>query len=152
MHIPPEVWGPFFWNTIHLVALGYPSEPTYVDKKAAKDFFESLGRLIPCPICRDHYTANLKEMPITSSLDKRRDLLTWTIKLHNKVNTLLNKPEKTEMEVLAYYEALGKRGRSPIWNTDDLSEINMRSFLRGVATTVGIGAVVGTVLYFVKPT
>ena len=42
MHIPPEEWGPFFWNTIHLVALGYPSEPTYVDKKAAKDFFESL--------------------------------------------------------------------------------------------------------------
>lgn len=150
LRIEPAVWGPFFWNTIHIIALGYPNEPTYSDKKAAKEFFESLVRLIPCAICREHYTANLKEMPITASLDRRRDLLSWTIKFHNKVNVMLNKPEKTETEVLAYYAALGQRGRSPVWNSDDLSELNMRSFLRGVATTVGIGMLAGGALYYLK--
>ena len=42
MNIPPTVWGPFFWLTIHIVALGYPSNPTHAHKKAAKEFFESL--------------------------------------------------------------------------------------------------------------
>lgn len=152
MHIPPEVWGPFFWNTIHLVALGYSSEPTYIDKRAAKEFYESLTRLIPCPMCRDHYTAHLKNTPISASLDNRTDLLRWTIKLHNTVNKMLNKPEKTEVEVLAYYAALGKRGRSPVWNSDDLTELNMRSFLHGVATTVGVTTVIGTIIYFIRPT
>lgn len=152
MHIPPEVWGPFFWNTIHLVALGYSSQPTYVDKRAAKEFYESLTRLIPCPICRDHYTAYLKEMPISASLDNRTDIFRWTIKLHNKVNKMLNKPEKTEAEVLAYYATLGDRGRSPIWSMDDMSEVNTRSFLRGVASAIGVTAVLGTVIYFVRPT
>jgi hypothetical protein len=152
MHIPPEVWGPFFWNTIHLVALGYSSQPTYTDKRAAKEFYESLTRLLPCPTCRGHYTAYLKEMPISSSLDNRTDLFRWTVKVHNKVNKMLNKPEKTEAEVLAYYASLGERGRSPIWNMDDMSEVNTRSFLRGIATAIGITAVAGTVIYFVRPT
>lgn len=151
MHISPDVWGPFFWNTIHLAALGYPSAPTYLDKKAAKDFYESLTRLIPCSICREHYTAHMKELPISASVDSRTDLLRWTIKLHNKVNIMLNKPEKTEVEVLSYYETLGQRGRSPIWNADDLSEVNTRSYLRGVATTIGATAVIGTLIYFIRP-
>jgi hypothetical protein len=151
MHIPPEVWGPFFWNTMHLVALGYSSQPTYTDKRAAKEFYESLTRLIPCPTCRNHYTAYLKEMPISSSLDNRTDLFRWTINLHNKVNKLLNKPEKTEAEVLAYYTSLGERGRSPIWGMDDMAEVNTRSFLRGVATSIGITAVAGIVIYVMRP-
>ena len=42
MQFPPSVWGPFFWHTIHIVALGYPKNPTYTDKKCAKEFYESL--------------------------------------------------------------------------------------------------------------
>ena len=42
MQFPPSVWGPFFWHTIHIVALGYPKSPTYTDKKCAKEFYESL--------------------------------------------------------------------------------------------------------------
>lgn len=150
MNIPPAVWGPFFWNTLHLVALGYSANPTYVEKRAAKEFYESLTKLIPCPICREHYTAHLKEMPISSSLDNRKDLFTWTVKLHNKVNVMLGKPERTEVEILNYYKTLGERGRSPIWGLDDLSEVNMRSYLRGLATASVIACGVGAVLYYMK--
>lgn len=149
MHISPNVWGPFFWNTLHLVALGYPSQPTYADKRAAKEFFESLTRLIPCAICRQHYTAHLKEMPISSSLDNRQDLFRYTVALHNKVNKMLNKPEKTETEVVHYYELLGQRGRSPIWNHDDIAELNMRSYLKGLAAgAIGVAAIGGFFYYY----
>jgi len=150
MHISPEVWGPFFWNTMHFVALGYPKEPTYADKRAAKEFYESLTRLIPCPTCRDHYTAHLKESPISVSLDNRADLFRWTVAIHNKVNKMLNKPEKTEQEVVHYYSELGNRGRSPIWNSDDLTEVNTRSYLKGITTGIGATILVGGVLYFAQ--
>lgn len=69
MHIPPEVWGPFFWHTIHIAALGYSQEPNYSEKKAMKEFFESLQIIIPCPICRTHYISHMAKLPIGPSLD-----------------------------------------------------------------------------------
>ena len=38
MHLPPEIWGPMFWSTLHIVSLAYPEEPTYAEKRAAKEF------------------------------------------------------------------------------------------------------------------
>ena len=95
MNFPPEVWGPFFWHTIHIVALGYPKDPTYSDKKAAKEFFESLQHLIPCSICKNHYVQHIQNKPITPSLDTREHLIQWTIDIHNEVNKVLNKPTWT---------------------------------------------------------
>ena len=140
MHIPPEVWGPFFWHTIHIAALGYPSEPSYAQKRAAKEFYESLRILIPCPICREHFIVHLEKYPITPHLDRKADLFRWTILLHNEVNKILNKPTVTETQVLAYYSRLGERGRSPVWTTNDFVEADYKSFLKGL----GIGA--GTIL------
>jgi len=148
MHIPPEVWGPFFWYTIHITALGYPTEPAYAHKKAAKEFFESLRFLIPCPICRDHYTQHLEKYPIVSHLDRRSDLFRWTILLHNEVNKTLKKPVFTEAEVLKHLTRLGARGRSPVWGPDDFAEADWKARLQGFgagAAIVGIGC--GLVYY-----
>ena len=138
MHIPPEAWGPFFWHTIHIIALGYPDKPTYAHKKAAKEFFESLTVLIPCPECRDHYTEHLQKNPLTPHLDRRRDLFKWTIVLHNQVNTMLKKREYTETEVLKYYSRLGARGRSPVWTPEDFAEADWSARIQGIAIGVGL--------------
>ena len=149
MHIPPEVWGPFFWTTIHITALGYPPSPTYAHKKAAKEFFESLKFLIPCPICRDHYIEHMEKYPITAHLDRRIDLFRWTILLHNEVNKVLKKPEFTESQALNYLSSLGARGRSPIWTADDFAEGEWRSRLQGFGAGAGIVAIgCGLVYYF----
>jgi hypothetical protein len=63
---------------------------------------------------------------------------------------MLNKPEKTEVEVIKYYELLGARGRSPIWNHDDLSEMNMRSYINGLAVGAAAVAVLGGFFYYYK--
>lgn len=148
MHIPPEVWGPFFWHTIHIAALGYPEEPSYSDKKAAKDFFESLQFLIPCPICRTHYKSHMAKLPITASLDSRKDLFRWTIELHNEVNIMLGKRRYTETEVLHYYERLGARGRTPVITPNDFVEADQRAIWKGVAAGAATMGILGGILYW----
>jgi hypothetical protein len=148
MQFPPTVWGPFFWHTIHIVALGYPKNPTYTDKKCAKDFYESLAYLLPCAICREHYKEHLGKHPITTFLDSRTDLIKWTIEIHNSVNKTLGKPEWTLPEVLAYYEKVGSRNRSPVWTKEDMNEVDYRSFVKGFITGGAILSTLGGVFYF----
>lgn len=143
LHIPPTVWGPFFWHTIHLVALGYPKEPTYAEKKAAREFYESLIHLIPCPTCKLHYADHLKQTPVQPSLDTRKDLFTWTVDLHNKVNRSLGKREVTEQEAIAFYSTLGERGRSPVWTPEDVQSLEYKSILNGFAVFIGVSVVLG---------
>jgi hypothetical protein len=150
MQFLPTVWGPFFWHTIHIIALGYSKNPTYTDKKCAKEFYESLAYLIPCSVCRDHYKQHITEKPITTFLDSRTDLIKWTIDIHNKVNKQNGKPEWTLDEVLSYYERLGQRNRSPVWTKDDMKEVDYRSFVKGFITGSIIIGVFGGVIYFVN--
>ena len=151
MHIPPEVWGPFFWHTLHIVALGYPQEPTYNDKKAAKDFFESLQTLIPCPMCRQHYASHMVKLPIGPSLDSRKDLFRWTVDLHNEVNVMLGKRKYSETEVIQFYTRLGARGKSPVVSSNDLIEADYQAMLKGIAIGIGITAVIGGIMWFNLP-
>ncbi len=147
LSIPPEVWGPFFWHTIHITALGYPKEPTYAHKKAAKEFFESLQFLIPCPICREHYQQHLEKYPLTPHLDRRSDLFRWTVLLHNEVNKMLGKPEFTEAESIKFYTRLGARGRSPVWTPEDMKADDSRARLQGIAIGAGLAAAVGLTIW-----
>lgn len=148
MRLPPTVWGPFFWHTIHIVALGYPKEPTYTDKRAAKDFFESLAHLIPCPYCREHYTVHLQKMPITPHLDRKEDLFRWTVELHNVVNQSLGKPAYTEAEALMFYRRIGARGKSPVINQDHLDEVDIRSMIKGGFMGAGLVLAAGGLLWW----
>jgi hypothetical protein len=148
MKLPPAVWGPFFWHTIHIVALGYPNEPSYAHKRAAKEFFESLAHLIPCPVCRDHYVVYLQKMPISPHLDRRVDLFRWTVELHNVVNVSLGKQRVTELEALAFYRRIGGRGKSPVINQESLDEVDMRSMIKGGFLGAGLLFAVGGILWW----
>lgn len=150
MQFPPSVWGPFFWHTIHIVALGYPNSPTYTDKKSAKEFYESLAFLLPCAICKEHYKEHLAKNPLTPFLDSKKDLLKWTINIHNLVNKKLGKPEWTHEEVMIYYERLGRRDRSPVWTKEDMKEVDYKSFVKGFISSTVIFAGIGSTIYFIN--
>jgi hypothetical protein len=148
MRFPPSVWGPIFWHTIHVTALSYPSNPTYAQKKAAKEYYESLTELIPCPICREHYKVHLQKLPLTPHLDRREDLFRWTVELHNEVNTMLGKPTVTEMESINFYRRIGARERSPFITPVDLEEIDARSMLKGALIGAAVVGVAGGLLWW----
>jgi len=133
---------------MHLVALGYPKTPTYAEKRAAKEFFESLAHLIPCPICKLHYADHLKNNPITPSLDTRHDLFQWTIRIHNLVNKDLGKPEYLDSDAIAFYHRLGALGRSPVWTPDDVQSIYFASMIKYGATAIAVAGVLGGAAYY----
>jgi hypothetical protein len=152
MNLPPAAWGPFFWHTIHITALGYPKNPTYTDKKSAKEFYESLQQLIPCPVCRTHYKKHLADVPITPHLDSRTDLFKWTIDIHNRVNKDLGKPLFTAKQSVDYYKRLGQTNRSPVWTPDDFATLELKSLSAGLAVGImGTLAVGAAVYYLAKP-
>ena len=148
MRLPPTVWGPIFWHTVHIAALGYSNEPNYTQKRAAKEFFEALGHMIPCPTCREHYAVHIHKFPISPHLDKRVDLFRWTVNLHNEVNKSLGKPVLSEMEVIYYYRRIGAREKSPVINQDTLDEVDIRSMLRGGFVGAGLTFLTGSLLWW----
>jgi Erv1 / Alr family len=147
MKIPPSVWGPLFWHTIHITAIGYPNSPTYAEKRAAKEFYESLALLIPCSVCREHYQTHLQKMPLAPHLDRRDDLFKWTVQLHNEVNVLLGKPRVLEAEALHFYKRLGARGKSPVIQRETLDELDFRSMVKGACLGAGLVFTVGALLW-----
>ena len=128
--------------------MGYPEKPSYSHKKAAKEFFESLIFLLPCDVCRKHYTQHLAVKPVAQYLDRRQDLFKWTVDLHNEVNASLQKPRLSESEVIDYYKRIGSRGRTPLWSTADFAEADMRARIQGVFAGAAVTLIVGTVLWF----
>ena len=113
-----------------------------------KEFLESLQLLIPCPICREHYKSHCVKVPIGPSLDSRKDLFSWSVELHNAVNTMLGKRIYTETEVIQYYSRLGARGRSPVITAQDFMEADQQAILKGVIAGVGVSAILGSILYW----
>lgn len=146
--IPPTTWGPFFWHTMHLVALGYPMKPTYAEKRAAKEFYESLAHLIPCPTCKLHYADYLKENPVSPNLDSKEDLFRWTVKVHNIVNKQLGKPEYTELDAIRFYHTLGELGRSPVWTPEDIQSLYFSNAFKYTAGALGVTMVLGSIAYW----
>jgi hypothetical protein len=105
----PDVWGPYFWTTMHIASLGYSPHPTEQEQKAAIAFYESLKYMIPCPICRDHYSYLLESRPIAQAVGSRDALVAWVFDIHNSVNQQLGKPEITFDAYIQSMTALSKR-------------------------------------------
>ena len=91
-NIGPDFWGPPAWKFIHIVALAYPVNPSQQEKNNYKQFYTIIGDIIPCHFCRDHYKEHITKNPITDEiLSNRKNLLHWTIDIHNEVNKITGK-------------------------------------------------------------
>jgi len=87
----PKVFGPHFWATIHLSALHSKDLDLY------KNFIHTLGPIIPCKQCSEHFIENLKSHPIHS------DLFKWSVEMHNIVNRQTFKREIEYDEAYEYW-------------------------------------------------
>jgi len=88
-----KIWGPHFWETLHCASAGYPLEPSDLDKKNYKDFYITIGKVLPCKFCRESYEQFITEEKDTiindSVFDSRENLMLWVYKLHERVNLKL---------------------------------------------------------------
>ena len=99
----PTVWGPRLWFVIHTIALNYPDNPSYDQKRIHEDFFNSLVFLIPCDKCRIHYRQHINNNPVVNHLKNSDTLFRYTIDLHNEVNKSLGKKIYSYEEVAKIY-------------------------------------------------
>lgn len=110
-----RVWGPPFWSTIHLAALGYPAKPTTLEQRRYKNFYESLQFVLPCGMCRVHLQQNLQRFPLDeSSLANTDTLFRWTVALHNVVNKQLGRPPVDADDARRRYESSAGERRGPL--------------------------------------
>ena len=132
----PTIWGPKLWFMIHTIALNYPDNPTYQDRRSYEEFYNSLKYVIPCEKCRIHYTQRLKRMPIINHLDNSNTLFKYTVDLHNQVNKSLNKKIYSYQEVMKIYENH--------YNKSSLSKkyFTLKNVLLGVSSIFIISALV----------
>mgnify|MGYP000583802582 CR=1 FL=1 len=79
-----EWFGPAMWKTMHSIAFTAPENPSFEEQKDYVDFFRSLGPVIPCPSCSQHYQKYINETPIDAS--SRESIAKWVYDLHDDVN------------------------------------------------------------------
>ena len=97
----PPLWGPYFWTTLHLVTLAHPNEPSEAHKKDAEAWVYAFRSIIPCEVCRIHYTNELKRMP--PNVESKHEFVEWGRALHNSVNKRLGKREWEREEFFQHY-------------------------------------------------
>ena len=87
-----NVWGPSMWLTLHTISLNYPCQPTKVQKKQYRTFFDSLQHVLPCGKCRENLGSNFKCTKYGDHVfDNRETLSKWVYQLHKCVNKMLGK-------------------------------------------------------------
>lgn len=83
--LEPKAWGTAAWKFLHACSFSYPDVPSEAQKNAARRVFESIGEILPCPICKGHYNDHLKSNP--PRVSSKQELSRWLVDIHNAVNT-----------------------------------------------------------------
>jgi len=98
-------WGPPLWYLIHTITYNYSKNPSEYEKYTYyKFFFYCVPELIICTICRKHYIKFLKNVNLKTHLNRRCDLISYFVSLHNTVNKRLNKKIFSKDEVNVIYK------------------------------------------------
>ncbi len=102
--LSPSIWGPHAWFFLESICLSYPDDPTNEDINNYRNFFMSLGNILPCHKCRNNYNNHLNIYPITNEvLKNKNNLINWIINMHNLVRKLNNGKMITYDEFVDYY-------------------------------------------------
>ena len=106
----PKIWGPPGWIFLHSIAYGYPNDPTPDEKKAAINFFNSLGHMLPCKTCSELYKKDLvlfkKTNELKKAVENKTNLIKFINLIHNNVSKSLNKKQYSDVEYDNYYKNL----------------------------------------------
>jgi len=76
LEVKTDIWGRKFWYIIHYLANKF-DDKYIIDYH---NFFLSLEYLIPCPVCKKHYS----ELKI--EFENRDECIDWVFNIHNIIN------------------------------------------------------------------
>tara|TARA_B110000971_G_scaffold221911_1_gene271476 strand:+ start:2016 stop:2429 length:414 start_codon:yes stop_codon:yes gene_type:complete len=91
-NINPKLWGPYFWQTFHFTAFGYPEKPNAEDQLAYKTFYIHFMKILPCDKCSVSSQEIIDTHLLGEALKSRETLIRWSYDFHDKVNKKLKAP------------------------------------------------------------
>jgi hypothetical protein len=102
------VWGPYYWFVLHTITHSYPEYPNAITKRKYYDFVQNMPLFIPNTEMGDRFSKILDKYPVSPYLDNRESFIKWGFFIHNKINILLGKEEKTFEECEEIYNSYYK--------------------------------------------
>jgi hypothetical protein len=125
-----SVWGPSTWHLLHTMSFNYPIKPTCEDKANYMNFILSLKNILPCGKCRENLKKNFKRLPLKlKNMESRHTFSLYVYKLHEIVNTMLNKKSGLSFEdVRERYEHFRARCKQ---SKEDLEKLKKESLEKG---------------------
>lgn len=79
---PPEEWGPPTWYLLFTIIDDMPEYPSNTEHY--RMFFYSLQGVLPCQMCRDHYTRHIEIFP--PPVWSREAMRKWATDLRIKIS------------------------------------------------------------------
>lgn len=129
------IWGPPTWDALHCITFGYPDNPTDDDMNDYYNFFKLLRKVLPCCICRQHYSQfiTVGETKLTKEVMLNKNTLTyWLYVIHNAVNKQLGMVYNTS------YPDLCEKYKSYITDCQMTPEMKIVSYRHSYNTEVPI--------------
>lgn len=85
-----NVWANEMWHSLHCITFDYPEKPTEEEKINCKAFFISLKNMLPCCVCKKHYTENIENVGHSTEItddvfESKQSLTLWLYKFHKHV-------------------------------------------------------------------
>jgi hypothetical protein len=100
----PKIWGSHAWFFLESITIGLPENVNEKTETELKHCLMSLTTLIPCEVCRGHYSKYLVKTDIVNiDFSKRSNVLKWINNLHNKVRMRTGKEPGSVDKMVMYY-------------------------------------------------
>lgn len=93
--ITPKDWGPFMWHTLYVIAIAMPATPSDDERAGFVDLIEGLKRVVPCGLCRAHFTEYIGKHRVSRAARSRDGMLKWVLGAENAVRARQDKPLRT---------------------------------------------------------
>lgn len=120
-----EYWGPKLWYLLHKMTYNYPLHPTIEQKTLYFKYFTLCVRIIPCPLCSNHFFTMIHNNNLYNKLENRASIIEWFKDLHNQINTSNNKRVYTGFELDTLYS-------NSIFNQNILNELILYLYNLGI--------------------
>lgn len=143
-------WGPAGWTFLHAISFAQAPYPSSDQQRILKQFFESIGHVLPCVKCCKHYQEFVAQHP--PPVHDRELLCRWLVDAHNNANEENRAKMPVKMPLFTYEEAVKRYA----YDTDILLDtahseklaIKKYAYIAGAATIgVIILLCVGILIY-----
>lgn len=102
--LDPDIWGPHYWFFLHTIAYSYPKTPNQITKRKYYDLISNMPLFIPNVEIGNKFAQLLDKYPVSPYLDSQESFIRWVHFIHNKINSILGKPEISYLESLDIYK------------------------------------------------